>query len=52
MAEETAAEIGQDQQDQVLNREGLEAELMQEGRSDDGEAISGVDADDDLEAKS
>jgi len=51
MAEETAAEIGQDQQDQVLNREGMEAELMQEGRSEEGEAISGVDSDDDLEAQ-
>ena len=31
------------QQDQVLEREGLEEELMDEGRSEAGEHIDGVD---------
>lgn len=33
----------QEQQDQVLKREGLEEELMQEGRSEEAESIAGVE---------
>jgi hypothetical protein len=37
------AEIEVEKQDQVLKREGLEEELMQEGRSDEAENIAGVE---------
>jgi hypothetical protein len=36
-------EIGQEKQDQVLKREGLEEELMQEGRSEEAENIAAVE---------
>ncbi len=45
MPEETEAEqVGQEKQDQVLQREGLEEELMQEGRSEDAEDIPDAEA--------
>jgi hypothetical protein len=37
------AEVEADKQDQVLKREGLEEELMQQGRSDEATAIAGVE---------
>jgi len=44
MPDETEAEqVGQEKQDQVLKREGLETELMQEGRSDEAENIADVE---------
>jgi hypothetical protein len=36
-------QAGQEKQDQVLKREGLEEELMQEGRSDEAETIADVE---------
>lgn len=36
-------EVEQEKQDQVLKREGLESELMQEGRSDEAENIAAVE---------
>jgi hypothetical protein len=36
-------EVEQEKQDQVLKREGLEEELMQEGRSDEAENIAAVE---------
>jgi hypothetical protein len=36
-------EVEAEKQDQVLKREGVEAELMQEGRSDEAENISDVE---------
>ena len=44
MPDETEAEeVGQEKQDQVLKREGLDEELMQEGRSDEAENIAAVE---------
>ena len=44
MPDETEAEqVGQEKQDQVLQREGFEEELMQEGRSDEAENIADVE---------
>lgn len=44
MPDETAAEqVGQEKQDQVLRREGLEEELMQRDRSDEAENIAEVE---------
>ncbi len=44
MPDETEAEqVGQEKQDQVLKREGLESELMQEDRSDEAETIAEVE---------
>jgi hypothetical protein len=44
MPDETEAEeVGQEKQDQVLKREGLEEELMQQDRSDEGEDIAAVE---------
>ncbi len=44
MPDETQAEqVGQEKQDQVLKREGLESELMQEDRSDEAETIAEVE---------
>lgn len=44
MPDETAAEqVGQEKQDQVLQREGLEEELMQQDRSDEAESIAEVE---------
>ncbi len=44
MPDETEAEqVGQEKQDQVLQREGLEEELMQQGRSDEAETIAAVE---------
>jgi hypothetical protein len=44
MPEETDEEqVEQDKQDQVLQREGLEEELMQQDRSDAGEQIAAVE---------
>ena len=44
MPDETEAEeVGQEKQDQVLKREGLEEELMQEDRSDEAENIAAVE---------
>jgi hypothetical protein len=44
MPDETEAEqVGQEKQDQVLKREGLEEELMQEGRSEEAENIAAVE---------
>ena len=37
------AEVEAEKEDQVLKREGLEEELMQEGRSDEAENIAGVE---------
>jgi hypothetical protein len=36
-------EVEQEKEDQVLKREGLEEELMQEGRSDEAENIAAVE---------
>ena len=36
-------EVEEEKQDQVLKREGLEEELMQEGRSDEAENIAAVE---------
>ena len=36
-------EVEAEKQDQVLKREGLESELMQEGRSDEAENIAAVE---------
>jgi hypothetical protein len=38
-----AEQVEEEKQDQVLKREGLEEELMQEGRSDEAETIAGVE---------
>ncbi len=38
-----ADEIAEEKQDQVLQREGFEEELMQEGRSDEAENIAAVE---------
>ena len=44
MPDETEAEqVGQEKQDQVLKREGLEEELMQQDRSDEAENIAAVE---------
>lgn len=44
MPEDTEAQqVGQEKQDQVLQREGLEEELMQEGRSEEAENIAEVE---------
>jgi len=44
MADETVEEqVGQEKQDQVLQREGMEEELMQQDRSEEAEAIDGVE---------
>jgi hypothetical protein len=44
MADETEDEqLGHEKQDQVLQREGLEEELMQQDRSDEAEDIAGVE---------
>lgn len=44
MPDETEAEqVGQEKQDQVLKREGLEEELMQEDRSEEAEEIAAVE---------
>ena len=44
MPDETQAEqVGQEKQDQVLKREGLEEELMQQDRSDEAENIAAVE---------
>ena len=41
--DEVAEEVEEEKQDQVLKREGLEEELMQEGRSDEAENIAEVE---------
>ncbi len=38
-----AEEVAEEKQDQVLQREGLEEELMQEGRSDEAQEIAAVE---------
>jgi hypothetical protein len=38
-----AEEVEQEKQDQVLQREGFEEELMQEGRSEEAEDIAAVE---------
>jgi len=44
MSDETeATQVGQEKQDQVLKREGLEEELMQQDRSDEAENIAAVE---------
>ncbi len=44
MPDETVEEeVGQEKQDQVLQREGLEEELMQQDRSDEAENIAAVE---------
>jgi hypothetical protein len=44
MPDETEAEeVGQEKQDQVLKREGLEEELMQQDRSEEAENIAAVE---------
>jgi len=44
MPDETEADkVGQDKQDQVLKREGLEEDLMQQDRSDEAENIAAVE---------
>jgi len=44
MPDETEAEqVGQEKQDQVLQREGLEEELMQQDRSEEAETIAAVE---------
>ena len=44
MPDETVEEeVGQEKQDQVLQREGLEEELMQQDRSDEAEDIADVE---------
>ena len=40
---ETDDEVEEEKQDQVLKREGLEEEFMQEGRSDEAEEIAAVE---------
>ena len=40
---ETDDEVEEVKEDQVLKREGLEEELMQEGRSDEAENIAAVE---------
>ena len=40
---EIEEEVEEQKQDQVLKREGLEEELMQEGRSDEAENIAAVE---------
>jgi len=48
MADETVEQqVGQEKQDQVLQREGLEEELMQQDRSEDLEAVDGVESGED-----
>ena len=41
--ENEAAAVEEEKQDQVLQREGLEEELMQQGRSDEAQNIAGVE---------
>lgn len=36
-------EVGQEKQDQVLQREGLEEELMQDDRSEEAENLAGAE---------
>lgn len=44
MPEKTdAQDVEEEKQDQVLQREGLEEELMQEGRSDEAKDIAAVE---------
>lgn len=43
MADTDAEQVEEEKQDQVLKREGLEEELMQEGRSDEAETIAEVE---------
>ena len=44
MPDETEAEqVAEEKQDQVLQREGFEEELMQEGRSDEAQEIAAVE---------
>ena len=43
MPETDAEQVEEEKQDQVLKREGLEEELMQEGRSDEAENIAEVE---------
>jgi len=43
MPETEAEQVEEEKQDQVLKREGLEEELMQEGRSDEAETIAEVE---------
>lgn len=43
MPDTDAQEVEEEKQDQVLKREGLEEELMQEGRSDEAETIAAVE---------
>ena len=43
MSETDAEQVEEEKQDQVLKREGLEEELMQEGRSDEAENIAEVE---------
>jgi hypothetical protein len=38
-----AEEVEEEKQDQVLQREGFEEELMQEGRSNEAETIAAVE---------
>lgn len=40
---EQVEQVEEEKQDQVLKREGLEEELMQEGRSDEAETIAAVE---------
>lgn len=43
MADTDAEQVEEEKQDQVLKREGLEEELMQQGRSDEAETIAEVE---------
>ncbi len=44
MADQSEAEqVAEEKQDQVLQREGFEEELMQEGRSDEAQEIAAVE---------
>lgn len=43
MPETDEEQVEEEKQDQVLKREGLESELMQEGRSDEAETIAEVE---------
>jgi hypothetical protein len=43
MPETDEEQVEEEKQDQVLKREGLEEELMQEGRSDEAETIAEVE---------
>lgn len=43
MPETEAEQVEEEKYDQVLKREGLEEELMQEGRSDEAETIAAVE---------